>query len=156
MGEAMDTNHSGKISKVEFGTELLRGAPSSGVESREHAIDEMFDVGDIDGDGFLEFNEFVSMCFPWSSMDEAVLERYVGELLADMSQNSEPSITQEELEHFFGGYHLDGTLFLRIDTHGTGRVDAKAVRGFLLRFGEIAGKALDCEVKLLGPIDVGC
>merc|ERR1711963_1199670 len=108
----------GKITKEEFHDALLEGYPEAERESRGLQVVELFDAGDIDGDGLLEFNEFACMCFDWSSVGKDTLVKYVEELPADINRDTEPSISREELVNFLGENCHGEELFYRLA--GTG------------------------------------
>jgi len=143
--EAFDTAHAGRISRRQFKEGLEKWAQDS------TCADEVFDMADINGDNFLEFNEFAAMSFDWNSTDAALLELHIGELLCDLSADGTNAVDLADLRRFFGDAIEEDVLqnlFIRIDRDQSAKLSPAAVRTFLHKHKASASPAIPCRVPI--------
>merc|ERR1712060_297104 len=96
-------------------------------------VDDFFDTADINGDNVLEFNEFAAISCDFSAIDSSEMEKYVEELLQDLSAESARTATSSDLKQFFGAAIDEDQLhelFVRLDQTESGDVGAKEVCDF--------------------------
>ena len=78
--EYFNTSNSGRISRDEFVKQFPRD---------EDKAKQVFELADINGDGSIEFNEFATIYFDWTSMSEAPGAVPIEKLLEALRQRKE-------------------------------------------------------------------
>jgi len=123
--KSFDTDHQGVISQDQF-RDMFPGKPESAAR--------IFDLADINGDLTLEFNEFAAIAFNWEFMEKDVLDKYLLEVVRDLSEDGSDTLGINDLSKHIGGYvkkdELE-SLVLRIGCDAERRFSAPAIRKFL-------------------------
>lgn len=123
--KTFDTDHQGVISQDQF-RDMFPGKPDRAAK--------IFDLADINGDLTLEFNEFAAIAFNWTFMKEDVLDKYLLEVVRDLSEDGRDTLGINDLSKHIGGYvktdELE-SLVLRIGCDTERRFSALAIRTFL-------------------------
>merc|ERR1712206_52771 len=88
-----DTKHQGWISQDQF-RDMFPGNPDAS---------KMFDFADINGDLTLEFNEFAAIAFNWAFMEPDVLDKYLLEVVRDLSEDGSDTLGIDDLSKHIGG-----------------------------------------------------
>lgn len=120
-----DTDHQGVINRDQF-RDMFPGKPDRATR--------VFDLADINGDLTLEFNEFAAIAFNWAFMKEDVLDRYLLEVVRDLSEDCKDTLGIDDLSKHIGGYVKNDeleSLVLRIGCDTERRFSAGAIRKFL-------------------------
>jgi len=126
--EAADDNKSGTIGLAEF-----TGCCEKIGKNSEDA-EKLFKQADIDGDGQLDFNEFMAMTFDWDSMDPKALNSNVQKLVNDLDSDGGGDVSEKELSSIFQGMLSAKevhTVFQRMDIDGDGRISVNEMEAFL-------------------------
>jgi len=120
-----DTEHKGVINQTQF-QNMFPGKTDRAAK--------IFDRADINGDTFLEFNEFAAIALNWVSMDPVVLENYLHEVVHDWNEDGKDTLGINDLSKHFGRCvpkdELE-SLALRMHCNEDGRFSPHAMRTFL-------------------------
>jgi len=126
--EAADDNRSGLINLEEF-----KDCCEKIGKSREDA-ERLFKQADIDGNGRLDFNEFMAMTFDWDSLDPKALNAKVESLITSLDTSGTGDVSETDLSGLFQGMLSKKDIhevFKRMDTDGSGRISVKEMHEFL-------------------------
>jgi len=127
---ALDTDNKGVIDPAQFRMAL-------GSLGRDRVdVDTIFEMGDIDKNGLLEFNEFVSMTFDWESLEPVVLDGYVRDLVEDLASGGQEPIKRSDFLNFFAGASDRQQLcqaFARIEDDSGGCITHDSLKRFILQ-----------------------
>jgi len=97
-----DKDRTGRVSrqrfKNAFGKERNAYSADGAVQTAEERV---FDLGDVDGNEFLDFNEFATLCFTWTSIDNELLDKHIHEAFADIGSD-EGDVDVQQLKEFLG------------------------------------------------------
>jgi len=126
--QKFDTDHSGTLDTVEF----MKVLAELGLDPA--AAHEIKMIADVDGDGKIDFNEFVGVIFNKEQLTEAQFEEHLASIFVDFSGSLTEKITAQQLSQAFSDgmpYTIIKQLFDEIDADGDGMVDYAEFKDFV-------------------------
>jgi len=122
-----DKDYSGRVKRQRF---------EAAFRNEHHfSVKRVFDMGDVDGNESLDFNEFATLCFNWKAMEKETLGKHIHELFVDIG-NAEGQVDLPQLGNFFGEAVTESdleTLFRRLGVASTSCLTSTAVQEFILQ-----------------------
>jgi len=132
-----DPDNSGTITESEFEAAWahLCHVPSSSGQARD-----AFRMADVDGNGSLEFNEFVAITLDWNNLDNDVLDQHVLDIFDTLDEGAREVDVETFKRHFESitgqlGDDIAASVAV-LDKDGDGVISLEELRQFIQKGGE--------------------
>merc|ERR1712232_402859 len=127
--EKFDTDHSGNLSTSEF--LQMMTSPEFGMDV--HKAESLMAMADVDGNGTIDFNEFVAVMFNPNDLTEDKLETYLTSLFTGLA-GEDNQLSRKEFAAVFPeamSKTLIKAMFDEMDSDGNGKVDLAEFSQFI-------------------------